>query len=345
MNLTMRLYKRGKYWYAEFQRAHPKSLKCTDKETAEYLFRKLKKAFLAGRFPELITTETSPTLKAYIESYTATREISVAQRTWLNDRLALNRLLAVIGNRKLSLIGRGEIDTFVADCHSRGMKRVSINTFLRHLKAAFSQAVKMEIIKKSPFDGYSMLKEERRSTRYLPPATLHTIASLMEADGEIELITMLWFYVLTGARRTEIHNLEARDIHRDSGTIHIRKAKGGHERWAPISPVLDEIIGRLDLPRFGRIFRRYQHPDTITHKIKTYLVRAGYGDYRLHDLRHTAGSLLAISGATQRDIKDILGHTDIRTTDRYIHQGDERMKGVVVKLDEAVRRGDETFNR
>ena len=338
MTLTMRLYKRGKYWYAEFHRAHPKSLKCTDKGTAEYLFRKLKKAYLAGRFPELITEGHAPTLKEFVKTYTTTREISTARKTWLNDRLALNRLLEVIGNRKLSLIGRGEIDSFVADCHSRGMKKVSINTFLRHLKAAFSQAVRMELIKKSPFQGYSMLKEEKRSTQYLPPATLHTIASLMEKDGETELVTMLWFYVLTGARRTEIHNLEARDIHRDSGTIHIRKGKGGHEHWVPISPVLDQIIEDLGLPRFGRIFRRYQHPDTITHKIKTYLVKAGYGDYRLHDLRHTAGSLLAISGATQRDIKDLLGHTDIRTTDRYIHQGDERLKGVVVKLDEAVRR-------
>jgi len=333
----MRLYKRKGtgFWYAEFERHRPKSLKCKDKATAQEIFRKLKKEYLKGRWP-VLTGEKSPPLQEFIKGYLEVRDISKARDTYMKDALSLKRLLQVVGNRKLSLISREDIDRFVADSNSRGMKRVSINTYLRHLKSAFSTAVKMEYVKRSPLEKYPLLREEPRPSRFVPPKSLHVIADLMEKDGEHELVTMFWFYVLTGARRREIFNLQAEDIHREAGYIRMR-GKGGQEKWAAISPLLDEKLEIMDLPKSGRIFQRYQHPDTITHKMKKYLMKAGFRDFRLHDLRHTAASLLALSGATQWDIKDFLGHRDLRTSDRYVHLGDERLKKVVVNLDSAVK--------
>lgn len=141
----------------------------------------------------------------------------------------------------------------------------------------------------------------------------------MRRDGELELITLLFFYFLTGARRNEIFNLEAGDIKEDIGFIHVRKSKTKKERWVPIPPQLYEVIEEFNLPTKGKIFTRYRHPDTVTHKIKRYLVKAGFKEFRLHDLRHTFASLLSMSGASQKDLKELLGHRDIRKTDRYTH--------------------------
>lgn len=50
---------------------------------------------------------------------------------------------------------------------------------------------------------------------------------------------------------------------------------------------------------------------------KALLRRAGVHDGRLHDVRHTAGSLLAAQGVHIRVIQEILGHSRVTTTERY----------------------------
>lgn len=48
--------------------------------------------------------------------------------------------------------------------------------------------------------------------------------------------------------------------------------------------------------------------------------RAGIPHLRFHDLRHTAGSWLAQAGVSMHEIKRILGHASIRTTETfYLH--------------------------
>ncbi|MGB7127501.1 MAG: tyrosine-type recombinase/integrase [Candidatus Rhabdochlamydia sp.] len=49
------------------------------------------------------------------------------------------------------------------------------------------------------------------------------------------------------------------------------------------------------------------------------LKRAGITNFNFHDLRHFCASFLAMSGAIQRDIAEILGHRDMRMTHRYSH--------------------------
>jgi site-specific recombinase XerD len=46
---------------------------------------------------------------------------------------------------------------------------------------------------------------------------------------------------------------------------------------------------------------------------------AGIEDFRYHDLRHTFCSNLLLSGASLKDVKDMIGHRHLETTDRYAH--------------------------
>lgn len=56
---------------------------------------------------------------------------------------------------------------------------------------------------------------------------------------------------------------------------------------------------------------------------------AGLGEVRLHDLRHTVGSLGHRAGLTQRQIADLLGHRQMHTTARYINSADEHKRETV----------------
>ncbi|MBA3488392.1 MAG: tyrosine-type recombinase/integrase, partial [Longispora sp.] len=52
---------------------------------------------------------------------------------------------------------------------------------------------------------------------------------------------------------------------------------------------------------------------------KELLAAAGVRDARVHDGRHTAGTMLVEQGVHVRVVQEILGHSDIRLTQRYTH--------------------------
>jgi integrase len=63
---------------------------------------------------------------------------------------------------------------------------------------------------------------------------------------------------------------------------------------------------------------------------------AGVRRVRLHDARHTAGTLLRAQGTDLQDIRDILGHQDARTTQGYSHAVPELMRDAVNKVGAAL---------
>jgi len=53
--------------------------------------------------------------------------------------------------------------------------------------------------------------------------------------------------------------------------------------------------------------------------------RAGLADLRLHDLRHSFASFLVNNGKRLYEIQKLLGHTNLRSTQRYSHLSHERL--------------------
>jgi site-specific recombinase XerD len=66
-------------------------------------------------------------------------------------------------------------------------------------------------------------------------------------------------------------------------------------------------------PRTGKPF------GTIYHSWNTARTRAGLRDVRLHDIRHSSASFLINAGVSLYVVQQILGHTQVATTQRYAH--------------------------
>jgi site-specific recombinase XerD len=64
---------------------------------------------------------------------------------------------------------------------------------------------------------------------------------------------------------------------------------------------------------------------TVRHK-------AGMKRFHFHDLRHTFGTNLLTAGGGLKDVKELLGHQDIRSTDRYAHLSLRRKEDIQNKL-------------
>lgn len=133
--------------------------------------------------------------------------------------------------------------------------------------------------------------------------------SLLEytAINNPEMERVIRFALYTGARRQEI--VMARYEHIINGEIRI-KGKGDKERMVPIT--LKALRETQDI---GKMFR-YHHGSTISNYFRE-LSRACGVKARFHDLRHTAGTYMLATGIPLDVIRDILGHSDIRTTEIY----------------------------
>ncbi len=147
---------------------------------------------------------------------------------------------------------------------------------------------------------------------------------------------------LTGLRRCEVVALRWRDLNLLEGTLRVVESKSEEgERLVALSPTLArELSDHFAASRY-RADRDYvfAHPDRGTPletskwypaQFRAALAAAGITDYVRphHDMRHTALTNLAATGASPLAVMGIAGHRSVSTTQRYLH-----LAGVVFRQD------------
>ena len=62
-------------------------------------------------------------------------------------------------------------------------------------------------------------------------------------------------------------------------------------------------------------------------------MQAGLKEVRMHDLRHSFASAMMNMGMTLDDVKEMLGHANIKTTERYAHLSRERLRTAAASVE------------
>lgn len=131
----------------------------------------------------------------------------------------------------------------------------------------------------------------------------------------------------TGMRSAEVFGLGWSDLMYGEGLIAVRaKLKGGKMRYVPMLPELASelrrypvVIGedRIFPPKAGATGERQR----VEGSFDDLLERAGIDDFRFHDLRHTFASWYMMNGGDLYELAKILGHSNIKMTERYAKLG------------------------
>ena len=116
--------------------------------------------------------------------------------------------------------------------------------------------------------------------------------------------------------------------------------KDNKERWAPLPEAFGQVFGfwLKDQPRGEFVFARAPgQPPASSQAARAYLrgmVQKAGIEKKIspHKLRHTYATNLLNAGAERVDIKALLGHESIATTQIYTNVGQERMEQVVARL-------------
>lgn len=150
---------------------------------------------------------------------------------------------------------------------------------------------------------------------------LADIARLADACSE-QVRAAVWIALLTGCRRGELLKLRQEDIRADTLRIVAGNTKTLRERLVPIVPALRPWLAFVPLQI------NFEGLKTGFNRAR---VKAGI-DVNFHDLRHSCASLLINMGVPLEVIRDILGHTTVKTTERYSHLQIARQAEALVKL-------------
>lgn len=142
----------------------------------------------------------------------------------------------------------------------------------------------------------------------------------------------------TGLRKSNILNLKWENINFEYGYIEILKQenKGKKEIKLPLSKKFKKELEKIGIKESGYVFtsHRGNKPYTnIDEGFKQACVRAGIENFRFHDLRHTVGTRLVANGSDLQTVKQYLAHSDLKTTQRYLHTVEENMLKAIDILD------------
>ena len=200
----------------------------------------------------------------------------------------------------------------------------TVNRYLAALSAVLSRATKgWQWLERSPMDAVEKRKEPPGRVRYLSDAERGALLKASESHPDLHLFIVL--ALSTGARKSEILTLEWRQVDMARRVIYLERTKNNERRTLPIvAPALELLKGRakvrhLNKPLLFPSHRNNHKPIDLAKPWRDAITAADINNFRIHDLRHSCASYLAMSGVSMGVIAEILGHKSIQMTKRYAH--------------------------
>ncbi len=244
------------------------------------------------------------------------------KQSTLRERLSRWKIVIkpYFGEKTLSEITPSEVERFQKWMLERGLSACSINRTVAMLRHMLSMAVKWGYLKEHPLKGkIEMLRERKDRWTFITEEQYQKIRKNLSET----YLDIYDFLIFTGARLGEALNLRWKDILWDAGVAWLGDSKANRPRVLYLS---DYVLGLLSnrkqmLGVKNEDERVFQHSDSeFRRAFKKALLKVGIPErIRVHDLRHTFASWLAIRGTPLQHIQQLLGHSQISTTLRYAH--------------------------
>lgn len=198
-----------------------------------------------------------------------------------------------------------------------------------------------EWVNENPVSKVNKPKEPKGRVRFLSDNERERLLEACKESDNPYLFTVVVLALSTGARKMEIMNLRWDDVdfHREVAILH--ETKNDESRALPIKGMAMELLKELSKNRKSDttlLFPRSdgQKPVEIRKAWESAIKKAKIEDFKFHDLRHSAASYLAMSGATLTEIAEVLGHKTFQMVKRYSHLSEPHTASVVSKMNKKI---------
>jgi len=302
-----------------------------------------------GPSPFAKTVRTGATFGELIEAYIKGQvsEANDPADAELNLRWMVKKYFAAWNARRIDEIG---IDDVLAVRNKVGEKhKYQANRLVEMVKAVFSWSAGSKDGKvnfwpvENPARNVELYEEEKRE-RFLQPHELVAFNDELKKEAHRDLRDFLTLALATGARKSNVLAMRWADIVFERANWNIPVTKNGKAYDVNLTPAALHVLRR----------RREETPDGIAfvfpshgksgHVIELkkqwdkFRKRVGIPDVRIHDLRRTKGSYMAISGVSLQQIGAVLGHRSLGSTQIYARLHQESLREAVATGDAAMQR-------
>ena len=231
---------------------------------------------------------------------------------------------------------------FIENEKQRGLSENSISRCLVTVKMLYKYLLMEGQISVNPMSAVSTLKLQKHLPEVLHYNAVEEMLQAPDCNNKLGIRdkAMLELMYATGARVSEVASIKVSWINFDYGFIRCQ-GKGSKQRIVPMGSEASKAIRRylqevrpqllkieddeplLFLSRTGKKLRR----ENIWSLVKKYAMKAGIrSNISPHTLRHSFATHLLEGGADLRSVQEMLGHSNISTTQIYTHIDRKHLK-------------------
>jgi len=252
--------------------------------------------------------------------------VKTYKRSWDTDiSLLKNHLLPRFAHRHMDTITRQDIVKMHHDRRASGAAPGSANRLLIMMRYIFNLAIRWDApgIKANPCAGVPLLEVNNKKERYLSVEEAQRLYEAVCQSDNTMLQYIVPMLILTGARKREVLDAKWQDFDLARRIWRIPMSKSGKSRHVPLGDGAMTVLSTM--PRSMKCEWAFANPKTNKPFVSVFCAwdtarkKVGLADVRMHDLRHSFASLLINSGRTLYEVQHILGHTQVKTTQRYAH--------------------------
>jgi integrase len=254
------------------------------------------------------------------------------KRSWKSDvSIFKNHLEKKFGNFHLDEITHQAVIEFHHGMHEAGYAKATCNRALVLLKLLYTLSRRWQIpgAIPSPCIDIHYFEANNARQRYLTAEETKRLHAELEKSDNPQLKFIVALAILSGARKRELLDAQWKDIDLARRIWTVPLSKSGKARHIPISDAALSVFEQL--PRWDGC--PFVVPNPLTLKPYTSIFRtwdkarkaAGLSDVCFHSLRHSLASNLINNNVPIFEVSKILGHSSLRSTQRYSHLSNEKL--------------------
>lgn len=243
--------------------------------------------------------------------------VELAARKWLAQYVATSRngrgqklaeqrierhLVPAFGHRPLALVSPEILRAYRLDLEAKHLSRQSVAHILSDARCLFAWTVDEGLLARTPFPRRLLPRIDEQAPDRLDDEEVERLVTIADPWG-----FYLRLLLATGIRWGEAKRAEAQHIER--GHLILARTKTGKVRRVPLSPsILGELSGRV-----GKLVH-VANAQTLAKRARRL---SGVARFHVNQTRHTYACRWLEAGGSIEALSVAMGHTSIRTTQRY----------------------------
>ena len=258
------------------------------------------------------------------------------KRSWRSDdSIYRNHLSPLYGSCHLDEISHQSIIEFYHGLLAAGYAKATCNRVLVLIRLMFNIAKKWKIpgSEYNPASGIPLFDANNAREKFLTVEETQRLHAELEHSENPQLKNIIALLLLLGCRKRELLDSRWEQFDLERRSWRIPMSKSGKARHVPISNAALSVLALL--PKWEKCPYVVPNPKSLQPYSSVYRTwntarkNAGLPDVRMHDLRHSMASNLVNSGRSILEVSKILGHSQLKTSQRYAHLSQDTLLAAV----------------